>query len=77
MEDPYIFGKDIENIYDLYKDGKLTNQYDDDCYLQNVLGLDSEKTRRIWQMHDQFVGTYAENQKRLWYPKVECLFFHR
>ncbi|GFH47568.1 hypothetical protein CTEN210_04043 [Chaetoceros tenuissimus] len=65
VEDPYLFGKDIDNINDLYKDGKLTSQHDDDCYLQNVLGFDSEKRRRIWQMHDQFVGTYATNQKRL------------
>ena len=64
VEDPYLFGKDIDIVNQMYKDGQLTSQYDDDCYLQNVLGLDSEKTRRIWQMHDQFVGT-LNHEKRL------------
>ena len=67
-ENPVICGQDIETLTLYHDDLKHQCQADDDAYLMDELALDDETRASIWQLHDQFVNTYASNYHPLSSP---------
>jgi len=67
-EYPVICGQDIETLTLYHDDLKHQCQADDDAYLMDELALDDETRASIWQLHDQFVNTYASNYHPLSSP---------
>lgn len=67
-EYPVICGQDIETLTLYHDNYKHQCMADDDAYLMHELGLDEETRDSIWQLHDQYINTYASNYHPLSSP---------
>ena len=67
IEAPFLKGDQIDQALDRHINGTHSSQLEDKDYLRKHCGKSEEEIDRLWQLHDQYMHRYKDNnQKRLW-----------